>query len=75
MRQWGEAVRDLDGQRSAVILANHGPVVTAGSLQNAVYAMEELEEAARLTLTLTDRNARLLSEAHVASLVKAFETD
>lgn len=71
----GDAVRNLEGQRSAVILANHGPVVTAGSLENAVYAMEELEEAARLAVTLSGRQARQLTEAQIANLVRTFDID
>lgn len=71
----GEAVRDLGGQRSAVILANHGPVVTAGTLENAVYAMEELEEAARLAVTLTGRRVRHLTDQQIARLVSAFDID
>lgn len=69
----GDAVRALEGQHSAVILANHGPVVTAGSLQRAVYAMEELEEAARLAITLSGRQARQLTEAQIGSLVRTFD--
>ena len=71
----GEAVRSLDGQRSAVILANHGPVVTAGTLEKAVYAMEELEETARLAITLTGRRAAMLDRAQIASLIKTFNID
>ena len=71
----GDAVRDLGGQRSAVILANHGPVVTAGTLENAVYAMEELEEAARLAVSLSGRQARHLTDAQIAGLVRAFDID
>ena len=32
----------------AVLLANHGPVVSGETLTDAVYAAEELEEAAKL---------------------------
>ncbi|MEM7404902.1 MAG: 3-oxo-tetronate 4-phosphate decarboxylase, partial [Pseudomonadota bacterium] len=37
------AVRGLAGKHSAVLLANHGPVVAGKTLDAAVYAMEELE--------------------------------
>ena len=46
----GEAVRGLAGKRSAVLLANHGPVVAGADLEAAVNAIEELEETARLAL-------------------------
>ena len=36
----------------AVLLANHGPVVSGKTLDDAVYAAEELEEAAKLALLL-----------------------
>ncbi|MEO0931929.1 MAG: 3-oxo-tetronate 4-phosphate decarboxylase [Pseudomonadota bacterium] len=42
----GEAVRGIAGRRSAVLLANHGPVVAGKELAATVYAMEELEENA-----------------------------
>ncbi|WP_136656776.1 3-oxo-tetronate 4-phosphate decarboxylase [Nitratireductor sp. XY-223] len=71
----GEAVRELDGQRSAVILANHGPVVTAATLESAVYAMEELEETARLAITLSNRSVNKLSADQVRNLIKAFDID
>ncbi len=71
----GDAIRDLDGQRSAVILANHGPVVTAGSVENAVYAMEELEETARLVFTLHGRPHHQLTPVQIARLVETFDID
>jgi len=46
----GDAVRGLAGKRSAVLLANHGPVVAGKELEATVYAMEELEEGAKLAL-------------------------
>ena len=39
----GQAIRGLSGKRSAVVLANHGPVVAGKNLEAAVYAIEELE--------------------------------
>ncbi|WP_430736372.1 class II aldolase/adducin family protein [Rhizobium wenxiniae] len=33
----------------AVLLANHGPVVAGADLSDAVYAIEELEETAKLS--------------------------
>lgn len=48
--EMGAAVRGLAGKRSAVLLANHGPVVAGKNLEASVYAMEELEEGAKLAM-------------------------
>jgi ribulose-5-phosphate 4-epimerase/fuculose-1-phosphate aldolase len=53
----------------AVLLANHGPVVSAATLVEAVDAAEELEEAARLALSIADRPVRRPTEAQIAELV------
>jgi len=53
---------------TAVLLANHGPVVAGPSLEAAVYAAEELEETARLHLLLRGANVRYLTEPQVAEL-------
>lgn len=54
----------------AVLLANHGPVVCGRTLIDAVYAAEELEEAAKLALLLRGAQPRLLTPAQVAELVR-----
>ncbi len=56
----------------AVLLANHGPVVAAATLTDAVYAAEEIEEAARLALLLRGANPRLLTPAQVDDLLQSF---
>lgn len=71
----GDAIRGLAGRRSAVLLANHGPVVAAKDLEAAVYAMEELEETARLALLLRGMNPRLLSEGEIRSIVDHFDVE
>jgi ribulose-5-phosphate 4-epimerase/fuculose-1-phosphate aldolase len=62
------AVEELAGQHHAVLLSNHGPVIAGSSLENAMYATEELEETARIFLLLGDRAARPLTEEQVADL-------
>jgi ribulose-5-phosphate 4-epimerase/fuculose-1-phosphate aldolase len=69
----GEAIRQVDPRTSAVILANHGPVVAAASLDKAVYAMEELEATARLALEMDGRHPRRLTPDQIASLITAFD--
>jgi ribulose-5-phosphate 4-epimerase/fuculose-1-phosphate aldolase len=57
----------------ALLLANHGPVVSGPSLRDAVYAAEELEEAARLALLLRDvPGVRRLTPAQVDDLLATF---
>ena len=65
-----DAIRGLAGQYSAVLLANHGPVVAGDSLETAVFATEELEETAKLYLLLRGLNPRFLSPQQVSDLVK-----
>jgi ribulose-5-phosphate 4-epimerase/fuculose-1-phosphate aldolase len=63
-----DAIRGLAGQYSAILLANHGPVVAGATLEAAVYATEELEETAKLYLLLRGLNPRCLSPEQVAEL-------
>jgi ribulose-5-phosphate 4-epimerase/fuculose-1-phosphate aldolase len=68
----GEAVRGLRGTRSAVLLANHGPVVAAATLQDAVNAMEEFEETARLALLTRGAGPRVLDAEQIRDLAERF---
>lgn len=67
-RSLAEAVRGLAGKHSAVLLANHGPVVAGKTLEAALYATEELEETAKLYLLLQGRNPRCLTSEQVKAL-------
>jgi ribulose-5-phosphate 4-epimerase/fuculose-1-phosphate aldolase len=67
-----DAIRGLAGKYSSVLLANHGPVVAGESLEAAVFAIEELEETAKLYLLLRGLNPRYLTPAQVEDLVKTF---
>jgi len=51
-------------------LANHGPVVSGKTLLDAVYAAEELEEAAKLYMTLRGFAPRVLTPAQVDELLE-----
>jgi ribulose-5-phosphate 4-epimerase/fuculose-1-phosphate aldolase len=55
-----------------MLLANHGPVVSGATLTDAVYAAEELEEAAKLALMLRGMPARELTPAQVDDLLATF---
>jgi 3-dehydro-4-phosphotetronate decarboxylase len=71
------AIHDAARDARAVLLANHGPVVSGKTLTDAVYAAEELEEAAKLFLMLRgqtpDRQSpRLLTPPQVDDLLETF---
>jgi ribulose-5-phosphate 4-epimerase/fuculose-1-phosphate aldolase len=68
----GDAVGALAAKHSAVLLANHGPVVAGSSLSAAVDAIEELEETARLYLMLHGRPARYLTKEQIGDLQRGF---
>ena len=67
-----DAIKGLAGKYSSVLLANHGPVVAGDSLEAAVFAVEELEETAKLYLLLRGLTPRHLSPEQVKDLVKVF---
>lgn len=66
------AVGALAASSRAMLLAHHGPIVAGASLGEAMSAVEELEETARLYLLLDGRNYRALSPDDVARLQEAF---
>jgi len=70
-----DAIKGLAGRYTSVLLANHGPVVAGDTLEAAVFAMEELEETAKLYLLLRGLNPRHLSPQQVADLTKVFALD
>ena len=62
------AVKEMASNHHAVLLANHGPVVAGKTLEDAVYAIEELEETARLFLLLRNMKTQYLNEKQVNTL-------
>lgn len=71
----GDAIRGLAGKHSAVLLANHGPVVSGTTLDAAVYAIEELEETAKLYLLLRGIPVSPLTAPQIEELKLAFKLD
>jgi 3-dehydro-4-phosphotetronate decarboxylase len=71
----GELVRGLAARHAAVLLANHGPVVSGGSLEAAVQAAEELEETAKLFLLLRGLSPRTLGPEQLEELRIVFKLD
>ncbi|AVA24382.1 3-oxo-tetronate 4-phosphate decarboxylase [Rhizobium sp. NXC24] len=68
----GDLIRELKGRYAAVLLANHGPVVTGKDIGSAVYAAEELEETSKLLVLLRGAPTRMLTEENVAELRAVF---
>lgn len=73
--EMGEAVRGLAGKHSAVMLAAHGPVVAAKNLEAAVYAIEELEETAKLSMLLNGYDANLITNEQIKDIVTHFDVE
>jgi ribulose-5-phosphate 4-epimerase/fuculose-1-phosphate aldolase len=71
----GEAVRGLAGKRSAVMLANHGPVVAGKDIEAACNAIEELEDTARLAMMTRSMSPRGISDADVQRLITKFNME
>ncbi|MCR9236318.1 MAG: aldolase [Alphaproteobacteria bacterium] len=71
----GQAVRGLAGKRSAVMLANHGPVVAAKDVEAACNAIEELEDTARLAMMTRGLQPKGLTPAQVKEVVTRFDVE
>lgn len=68
------AIKPLASRHTAVLLANHGPVVAGTSLSAASGAIEELEETAKLYMILRGEKTRFLDAAQVSELHRRFRT-
>ncbi|MGD0498135.1 MAG: 3-oxo-tetronate 4-phosphate decarboxylase [Bryobacteraceae bacterium] len=68
----GGAIRGLAAKHSSVLLANHGPVVSGATLEAATYAIEELEETAKLFLLLQGQEVSPLDEPKIRELAEVF---
>lgn len=71
-RKLADAVRQIAGGHKAMLLANHGPIVSGKSLQDAVHAYEELEETSKLFFLIGDRPVSRLTCEAIADLNEAF---
>lgn len=71
----GDAVRGLAGKRTAVMLANHGPVVAGKDVEAACNAIEELEDTARLAMLTRGLSPRALTPDQVNALVTKFDVE
>ncbi len=71
----GDAVRRLAGKRSAVMLANHGPVVAGKDVEAACNAIEELEDTARLALLTRGLSPRAFNQDQINAVVTKFDIE
>ena len=74
IRPWAISSARSAAHYAAVLLANHGPVVSAKDVETAAYASEELEETAKLVLLLRGENPRRLTDEQIDELIRVFQT-
>lgn len=68
-----EIVGEVAVRHRALLLSNHGSVVSGPSLADAVNAAEELEETAKLFLLLADTPTRVLDTDQIDELRSVFK--
>ncbi|MBD0415219.1 3-oxo-tetronate 4-phosphate decarboxylase [Oryzicola mucosus] len=66
-------IESIAVDHAAALMQNHGPIVTGTSLEAAVFAMEELEETAKLVLLTRWMPVRLLNTEAIADLNQTFK--
>ena len=66
------AIADAARDSRSLLLANHGSLVSAETLESAAAAAEEIEETARLHFSLSGRPARTLDPDEVAELRRRY---
>ncbi|MCT8341592.1 MULTISPECIES: 3-oxo-tetronate 4-phosphate decarboxylase [Photorhabdus] len=64
----GEEIAKLAAKHNAILLSNHGPVVGGKTLRQAFFNAEELEDTARLYLTLLPHGFTTLNKEQVQEL-------
>lgn len=67
-----DAIRAIAPGQPAMLLANHGPIVSGASLRAAMNRIEELEETAKLFLLLRGSQTSPLTPAQIADLEAVF---
>jgi len=69
------AIKQQAANHHAMLLANHGPVVCGSSLYEAQYAIEELEETAKLYLLLRGLPIRSLTSGQIEAIGKPIQSN
>ncbi|MGG7447334.1 aldolase [Kosakonia oryzendophytica] len=67
-----DEVERLAGEHNAMLLANHGPIISGKDIREACFNAEELEETAKLYFILKPHGMRTLSDDNVAELNATF---
>lgn len=67
-----EHVEKLAGEHNAILLANHGPIISGKNIREAVFNAEELEETARLYFMLKPFGMNTLTSENVDELNATF---
>lgn len=69
----GPLVEARAKEHAAILIANHGPVVSAATFEAAVFAAEELEETAKLVLLTRGLPVRSLGPDQIAELEARYQ--
>jgi len=69
-----QAVGEKASEHGVLLLANHGPVVSGKSLEQAAFICEELEEAARIYFLTLGLPVRHLTRQQVEELTRHFKS-
>ena len=68
-QELADAVQAVTASTAGVLMENHGPIVSAATLASAMYAIEELEESAKLTIILKNQQCRDIPSQKVNELL------
>jgi len=71
-KKLGDEIEKVASEYNAVILANHGPIVVGSTLEKTVYAIEELEETAKLHLLTLGQAVRPLNQEQIQELYDVY---
>ncbi|TBR45131.1 aldolase [Marinomonas agarivorans] len=67
-----KAVQAVAGKTAGVLMANHGPIVAGDDLAKAMYGIEELEEAAKITLLLDGKKVNPIPPEGIQTLLARY---
>lgn len=68
-----ESVGKVAAKHAGIIMANHGPIVSAQTVESCVYGMEELEESCKLAMLLKGLDANKLTGEQIDFLLSKFK--